>query len=217
MLIENKPWGFMLHWCIMDKLNERLAGGFLCCSSTKGRMGRFGKNIASSSRDGRKTGRWQVSHSLIRTLLQSRKEPRSKEAPQDHEWHQRKLRRTICFRTSLLQSQFSCFIILTTWFCWRKATALRSRSEIRYDMIWYDMIWVGRLTTFLRRRKEISRGDCFIIESLPTSDGYCCALIGSVSRNQPTPGGAIRDVLLRDCNESSVALFRRGEGLSVKF
>ena len=72
------------------------------------------------------------------------------------------------------------------------------------------------LTTFLRR-KEIARGDCFILDSLPMSDGYCCALIGSVSRNQLTPAVTIRDILLRDCNESSVALYPRGEGLSVNF
>jgi len=72
------------------------------------------------------------------------------------------------------------------------------------------------LTTFLRR-KEIARGDCFILDSLPMSDGYCCALIGSVSRNQPTPAVTIRDILLRDCNKSSVALYPRGEGLSVNF
>ena len=144
----------------------------------------------------------QFSHNSIRILPQSRRAPIERGVARRGLWQQDDFFQKQVRNMSLLQSQFKLYP--------NHMVLLKEGDSV--TITFRDM---NGLTTFLWN--FLWWLFHFILESLPMSDWYCCALIGSVSRNQPTPGGAIRDVLLRDCNESSVALFRRGEGLSVKF
>jgi hypothetical protein len=113
---SNKPWGCY----IMDKVNERLTA---FSAAAQGRLGRLVKYLVSSTRDGRKRGRTVFSQLDPNITTEQESLDRKRHRKTETLFFRNKIETCHCCRAN------SSFILIT-WFCWRKAAALRSRSEI---------------------------------------------------------------------------------------